>query len=279
MKRQQLFSTGQFAKLARTTRNTLHHYDSIGLLPAVRGANNYRYYSTNQLAAVNVIHILQELGMTLDEINRLQHQRTPDNIDALLTGQIDRIDQKIAEWEDARKLLNTLRKIIHSALGVDENIITIKFLPAEPIILGGINDYSHCRDDYSALISFYEEMQKEYSDLDLNYPVWGRYDAERLKRGDWHNPSQYYFYNPGGTELRPDGLYAVGHARGGYGQCDALYRRMMAYIEKYGFEICGDGYEEYPLNELSIVDDNDYLIRVMIMVCARKKEKPEKADK
>jgi hypothetical protein len=40
----------------------------------------------------------------------------------------------------------------------------------------------------------------------------------------------------------------------------------MDYIGKNGFEICGDAYEEYPLNELCVSDDENYMIRVMIAV-------------
>jgi len=40
-----MFSISDFAKYSRTTRDTLLHYDRIGLLsPATRGENNYRYY-------------------------------------------------------------------------------------------------------------------------------------------------------------------------------------------------------------------------------------------
>ena len=39
------FTTGQFAKLCSTTKETLFHYDSLGLLkPARVGENGYRYY-------------------------------------------------------------------------------------------------------------------------------------------------------------------------------------------------------------------------------------------
>jgi DNA-binding transcriptional MerR regulator len=110
------FTVNEFAKLARTTRNTLHHYDAIGLFfPSSRGAdNNYRYYSIGQLAVVNVIRTLQALGMSLVEIKNLTDRHTPERMDEVLAQQIDKINEKIDEWVRAQKLLFTLRETIHS---------------------------------------------------------------------------------------------------------------------------------------------------------------------
>jgi len=58
MPENRLFTVNEFADYSRTTKDTLIHYDKIGLLtPALRGENNYRYYSGGQLAVVNVIRI------------------------------------------------------------------------------------------------------------------------------------------------------------------------------------------------------------------------------
>jgi len=267
-----LFSVGDFARFSRTTRDTLHHYDKIGLLSPISrgGENNYRYYSSGQLAIVNVIRTLQELGLSLKEIKALYENRTPEHFDSVLQRQIDQIDLKIDDWVRARKLLFTLQKAIHSVLTVDEDVISIQFLPAEAIIIGSLNDYSRGRNDYDALFNFYQEMSKKYPNLDMNYPVWGVFSAERIKQGDWKWPDRYYFYNPEGHDKRPASLYAIGYTRGGYGQCGDLYNRIIDYIAENNFEICGNAFEEYPLNELCVFDDKNYLIRVMITVCEKK---------
>ena len=262
------FTVGDFAKLSRTTRNTLHHYDAIGLLsPLSRGENNkYRYYSCGQLAVINVIRTFLALGMSLPEIKALKDRRTPEFADEWFTQIINQIDKKIEEWERTKKLILTLQKAIHSVKNVNEEAITIQFLPAEAIILGGQNDYSKGGNDYDALFTFYSETSEKLPELDLNYPVWAVFSAERVKRGDWRWPDRYYFYNPEGRDERPAALYAIGYTRGNYGQSDELYKRMIEFIDRNGFEISGDAYEEYPLNEVCISDNANYLIRVMITV-------------
>jgi len=265
-----LFTISDFAKYSRTTRDTLLHYDKIGLLAATtRGGNKYRYYSASQLAMVNVIRTLQDLGMSLDEIRNIGDRRTPESTDELFSRQIIKIDAKIDNWIRARKLLLTLQRIIHSVAGVDDKSVTIQYLPADAIILGRINDYSRGRNAYDALLSFYQDVNADYPNLDLNYPVWAVFSGERIKRNDWNWPDRYYFFNPDGLDKRPAGLYAIGFARGGYGQNDEMYMRVIEYIDDNGFEICGDAYEEYPLNEMTTCDDENYLLRVMIAVRAK----------
>ena len=169
-----LMSISDFAKFSRTTRDTLLYYDKIGLLsPVSRGGNNYRFYSNKQLAVVNVIRTLQNLGMTLEEIKQTNERRTPGLADENFTRQINKIDGKIEEWIRARKLLVTLRGSIQSVLNVDTEKITIRSLPAEPIVLGGLNEYKQDETDYDALLHFYHEIGVKYPGIDLNYPVWG----------------------------------------------------------------------------------------------------------
>jgi len=267
MNQENVFSITDFAKFARTTRDTLLYYDNIGLLaPISRGKNNYRYYSSGQLAIVNLIRTYQALGMSLTEIDQLGKKRTPELINHLLDDQILRIDEKINEWVHSRKLLLALKNIIHSALDADENSITVQFMPAEAIVLGELNDYSQGRNDYDALLSFYQSCSVKYPDMDLNYPAWGMFTEERIKQRDWVWPDRYYFANPEGLDRKPAALYAIGYTRGGYGQTTELYERMLAYIDANGLEICGPTYEEYPLNEICVLEEENYLMRAVISV-------------
>ena len=261
-----MFTVRDFAKISRTTRDILHHYDKMGLLSQIRGENNYRYYSAKQLGEVNLIRILQKSGMTLAEIKMLKEQLSPELMEERLAIQIDSINSIIETWNRTGKLLLTLQSSIQSVLGIDEQAITIQYLPEETIILGDLNDYSEGRNNFDALISFYNTMNDKYPDLDLNYPVWGVFSCEQIRQGEWQWPARYYFFNPEGCDKRPAAHYAIGYARGGYGRGKVLYERMASYIGEHGFEICGDAYEEYPLNEICIPDDKNYLIRIMITV-------------
>ena len=274
----EVFSISDFAAFTRTTRDTLLYYDKIGILPpAARGENNYRYYSGAQLAIVNLIRTGQALGMPLADVKRLAGCRTPEILEKALEKQIGHIDEKIDEWVRAKKLSYAIRKTIQSVSGVDEEAIAIQYLPAEAIVMGELNDYSLGRTDYDALLSFYHSCKDRYPELDLNYYVWAMFSEERIKARDWVWPDRYYFYNPEGHDRRKAALYAIGYKRGGYGQSGDLYERMLEYIESNGFEISGPAYEEYPLNEICVADDTNYLTRTMITV--REKRRPGRPRK
>jgi DNA-binding transcriptional MerR regulator len=262
-----LFAVKDFAKLVKTTTRTLRWYDGLEVLsPAERGENNYRYYSKGQITLINIIRTLRNLGMSLPLIKKMKDQRTPEMANELFGHQVERINVQIEELMKAQELITTFQEIIRSVDHIDESKITIQSLPAVPIVLGSKNDYSHDRDDYDALHDFFTEKNAVCQDLDLGYPVWGIFSPERIRQGQWRYPDRYYFFNPSGADQRPAALYAVGYARGSYGQTDELYRRMIKYINRNGYEIAGDTYEEYPLNEVCIADENNYLIRVLITV-------------
>ncbi len=266
------FTVQEFAEFSRTSRDILHHYDKIGILsPQVRGNNQYRYYTSRQLISVQMVRTLQELGMTLAEIKDLKDRRTPQIMDEVFTQQIEKIDDKIDRLVLARKLLFLLRNTINSARDVDEESISIQFLPAEAITLGGLNDYSRDRNIFDALSDFYRAMKNWYPDVNLNYPAWALVSQEQLKHMDWAKPERFYLYNPEGHDKRPAAFYAIGYTRCGYGGGHEIYARLTKYINGHGFEICGDAYEEYPLNELCIPDETNYLMRVMITVRQKNK--------
>lgn len=118
------------------------------------------------------------------------------------------------------------------------------------------------------MFAFYRGMSAKYqeTEYDISYPVWGIFSEDRVKRGDWRSPDRFYYYNPAGHDQKPEGMYAIGYVRAGYGQGSELYERMLKFIAESGHEICGDTYEEYPINEVAVADDTDYLMRVMIPV-------------
>jgi len=120
-----------------------------------------------------------------------------------------------------------------------------------------------------AIAIYMASNSDRYPGYDLNYPVWAVFSKERVRRGDWNWPERFYFYNPEGHDKKPAGTYVIGYTRGGYGDCSSLYKRLLDYIDTNNLVISGDIYEEYPLNEISVNDSSNYLIRVMIPVRER----------
>lgn len=233
-----------------------------------RGKNHYRYYSSRQLALCNTIRLMLKIGLPIAEIKLLKDWRTPEAIKEILLRQIDELREKKVELDETEKLLKTFLHSVQAGMGADTDSISIRYLQAEPIMLGEPNDYSGGKTDYDALRIFYRTITEKHpkSEYNASYPVWAIFSQERVKKGDWKYPDRYYYYNPDGKDRRPAATYAIGHTHTGYGQGFELYEKMLDYIDQSGFEICGDAYEEYPINEVAVADHADYLMRLLITV-------------
>ncbi len=78
---QGLLSISDFAAYSGSTRQTMQHYDHIGLLdPVLVGSQGYRYYHPLQGHEVRLIRCLQECGCSLEEIKNILES---DNIKSL----------------------------------------------------------------------------------------------------------------------------------------------------------------------------------------------------
>ena len=60
---------GEFARIAGVTPRTVRYYESLGLLsPSEREGSGFRYYTGTELARLQKINALKELGLSLEEI-------------------------------------------------------------------------------------------------------------------------------------------------------------------------------------------------------------------
>jgi DNA-binding transcriptional MerR regulator len=68
-----MFSIGEFARHGRVSVRMLRHYDAIGLIrPAsVDAATGYRFYQARQLAELNRVIALKDLGFTLQQVQAI----------------------------------------------------------------------------------------------------------------------------------------------------------------------------------------------------------------
>ena len=68
-----MFRIGDFSRIARVSARLLRFYDEIGLLaPAhIDAQTGYRYYTVGQLAQLNRILVLKELGFDLEQVREI----------------------------------------------------------------------------------------------------------------------------------------------------------------------------------------------------------------
>ena len=71
MDNKNLFSIGEVAKAVGITRKTILNYETKGLIQPDKkdGDNGNRYYTIDTFTQVRTIRVLQDLGLSLDEIS------------------------------------------------------------------------------------------------------------------------------------------------------------------------------------------------------------------
>ena len=103
------FKTAEFAALCGVKKDTLLHYDHIGLLkPQWVGENGYRYYSARQIPTYDLIATLRRLGTPLAEIRSYLTRRSPEAL-------MDLLREKEADWEAERWRLARMGAFLHNA--------------------------------------------------------------------------------------------------------------------------------------------------------------------
>ncbi|MEO3973048.1 MerR family transcriptional regulator [Streptomyces sp. CAU 1734] len=72
-----MFTIGDFARYGRVSARMLRHYDAIGLLRPARTdpVTGYRHYEAAQLARLNRIVALKDLGFTLEQVGLILRER------------------------------------------------------------------------------------------------------------------------------------------------------------------------------------------------------------
>lgn len=103
-----MIQIGAFSKIAKISVRMLRHYDQIGLLkPAyIDTSSGYRSYSIDQLARLNRIIFLKDIGFSLNEVNKMIDSNISiDNMKEMLKKRQKDLENEIAM---ANSNLNTV---------------------------------------------------------------------------------------------------------------------------------------------------------------------------
>jgi DNA-binding transcriptional MerR regulator len=129
-----MFTVGEFSTLAQVSKRLLRYYDEIGLLKPVHTdpATGYRYYSGEQMAHLNRILVLKELGLSLDQIRRLlSEQVSTDEMQGMLLLKKAEVEQQLrAELQRIRMIEARLQAIRNTEANKPLDVV-IKPSPAQ----------------------------------------------------------------------------------------------------------------------------------------------------
>jgi len=269
MSPQKLFTTGEFAYLCGVKKQTLFHYDAIGLLkPEYKNENGYRYYSIQQAELFSVIEMLKDIGMSLAKIKDFLHFQTPEETIDLLTEKEIVMEKKIMQMQRTQQMIQNKKKHIKEALSLDFDCFTIEKMETEYYVLS--ESILNCSDKefMSSIMQFIKYTKRE--ELDIGYPIGGLIRQEQVEVGDYLNYSHAYMRVDSSVQdvafIKKAGKYVVGYHRGSYLTIEETYKKMKSYLIMKGYRICGDSFEEYVIDGTSTSRENNYVTKIMIQV-------------
>ncbi|MCW7541406.1 MerR family transcriptional regulator [Aquabacterium sp. A7-Y] len=123
-----MFRIGDFSRVARVSARLLRFYDEIGLLAPAHSdrQTGYRYYTIDQLAQLNRITVLKELGFSLEQVGDILRSPALDAAELRRMLQLRRNDAERAVALEEQRLRNIETRIAQieseGAMSVDDVI-------------------------------------------------------------------------------------------------------------------------------------------------------------
>lgn len=254
----------EFSRLTGIKRENLRFYDRIGLLsPAMRGENNYRYYSRHQLSSAYLISDLRGLGVGIADIKQYVSKRSPEETLAMFAQQEIRVKAEIKRLQEAKLILQMHAKSVRDALGHINNEVVLVEKESEQIFLCPPIPANMNEDEASIFSYDYAEENQ----INLGFPLGTLIKQSQLTSENKIPGSQNYFkVGKNGNAYKKPGLYAVAYGYYDLWEAEPLYQKLLSFINEQGLRVCGDAYEEYPLSSSVEQDKEQYCLCIEIPV-------------
>lgn len=264
------FNTGEFAKLFNVKKQTLFHYDAIGIFsPEMKDENGYRYYSYQQFEVFNVILILKEIKMPLKEIKSYLDNRTPESLIELFKNKITQVDDEIDNLTRIRKLMEKKIYITEKACKIDYSKIKLEFLDEEYLVLSSSIENLNYKDYLKAVSKHMNYCNSKH--LNTGNPIGTIINKDNILKGVNDNYSYLYTKvdpenNISSTFKKPKGLYAIAYHHGSYTTIDKTYKKILKFLKGTNLSLGRYAYEEFILDETTVKGYENYVTQILVEI-------------
>ncbi len=271
MDKKMYITTGELAKLMGITKETLFHYDEIGLFqPAVVTENGYRYYEVGQMELLDAILLLKELGMPLKNIRELLGSRSPEKILEVFAEREQKIQEEIAKLENMERWISHRKKRIQTGLHIRTDEILVQHFPERYYLYSSVESEWE-EDRYKKLneliTRFLESNPGFKSDYEVAYIQHGK-DVEQGIHD--RNDNAVVLLENRSSDLPcrafPEGDYVTAYHHGNWQTIESTYDRLLAYIQEHDLLVESDYLERYLIDVLAADDMNSYVIEITVKI-------------
>lgn len=249
---------GLFARLSQLSIRMLRHYDEIGLLkPAfIDDESGYRHYTLDQLADINRIIALKDMGFSLDQITQLTRSKLSyDQFVAMLEEQKQELKRRIQSEEDRLLRVEARLKLMQKEGSPIMCEIVIK--KVAPQLVLSVQDIVPDFSGFSAVYGrLFGELMEHMAKHNGQYagPAFARYPDEDTMMKDANisveacvaiaspipETGRIRVYQVEGCDIMACALH-----HGAYDELGPVHEALLRWIEDNGYHIAGPAREVY----------------------------------
>ncbi|MEV5408637.1 MerR family transcriptional regulator [Thermopolyspora sp. NPDC052614] len=239
-----MFSIGDFARLGRVSVRMLRHYDTLGLLRPARvdPYTGYRYYDAGQLARLNRLIALKNLGLSLEQVGRVLEEKvgTEELYGMLrlrraeLEAQVAADMARLAEVEARLRMIET-----EGVMSID---VVVKSVPAVRLAeVSGLAESYETEKISRVIQPLYAELTRRLQDAGLSFtgPAIAYYEqvpeGVRVHAGAQVNLEPGVTYDFDVVDLPAIEQAATTIHRGSMDNVGATYQNLAKWIQENGY--------------------------------------------
>jgi DNA-binding transcriptional MerR regulator len=267
---EQYLKISDFAKLCGVTKDTLFHYERIGILkPELINDNGYRFYSVKQFFTFDIISILKETGTPLKEIKGYIENLDVNNYIALLTEQHKILEKEQQKIEHMKNVLKNTINLTKRAISETCTEPVLEEHEEQYLLVTG---FAQEDNEKQRIIKIYEQYRYCLdSGLSETLTAGFMIKKENLEQKRYNSADCFFCEINHNSEsemffIKPKGKYAVLHHHGSYDTIADTYERMLDFIQKMSLTIRGNAYVFEMLGFLSVGDPEKYVVKIAIEV-------------
>lgn len=270
-----MIKIGDFSKISRLSVKTLRYYDELGLLRPVHvdPMNGYRYYAASQLARLQRILAMKDLGLSLQQITLLLDGDLPaDQMVGMLRRRQVELQGEIGRHKAMLTRIEARLKLFEQENIMSTVDVTIKSIPALWVasVRGTVPTYPEQGELWEQL---HTAMRK--AKIEPAAPCFCIDHDPEYKERD-HDLEACYFVKEGTAVEPPAAAYALPAVdtmaclvhHGAFLTLPNAYTQMLKWLDENGYQICGPNREIYLFTGEGCVkqDDPTYVTEIQFPV-------------
>lgn len=238
-------TTGEFAKLCRTTKETLFHYDRENILKARHvSEKGYRYYEAKQFLDFDTISLLKDTGSSLSEIKTYLHDTDIEQFKRVLGNKKDFLIREIRKLAHRKHLLDDMMICLQELSTAAYDTLTISEQPEELLEVfhiekSPLGSEGGIIDSLCACGEYYAEQQRMPRGP-FGVMLCQDEDARYIERFLFSRATS--LTPPDLLHRKPEGVYATFFHRGTLESQTAAFEKFVSDAATSGLSISGSIY-------------------------------------